>query len=53
MHYRYFSKVFDAMSSIGGLIPACMMLCIWLFPYAQAHFEMTFVKKLHSDQMAK
>ena len=30
-----------------------MIIFIWLYYYALAHFEMTFIKKLHSDQKAK
>lgn len=50
---RRYEKVFDAVSLIGGLIPIFTMLFIWLYYYALAHFEMTFIKKLHSDQKAK
>ena len=49
-HYtRSYYKIFDAISLIGGLIPVFMIAFIWLYYYALAHFEMTFIKKLHSD----
>ena len=50
---RRFQKIFDAISLVGGLIPIFMIGFIWLYYYALAHFEMTFLKKLHSDQKAK
>ena len=53
LHQRNFNKIFDAISQIGGLIPVFMLGFIWLKYYALSHFEMTFIKKLHSDQKAK
>lgn len=52
-HVRSFTKILDAISLVGGLIPVFMLLFIWLNYYAMSHFEMTFVKRLHSDQKAK
>ncbi len=37
-HYRSFTKIFDAISLVGGLIPVFMILFIWLNYYAMAHF---------------
>ena len=49
-HYaRSFSKLFDAIASIGGLIPIILVLFLWLHYYALYHFEMVFLKKMHGD----
>lgn len=52
-HQRSFIKIFDAISQVGGLVPIFMIVFVWLNYYALSHFEMTFIKKLHSDQKAK
>lgn len=51
-HFRSFTKILDAISLVGGLIPVFTLLFIWLNYYAIAQFEMTFVKRMHSDQKA-
>jgi len=52
-HQRSFLKIFDAISQVGGLVPVFTLAFFWLNYYALSHFEMKFIKNLHSDQKAK